>query len=251
MEILESIRNKKPIVHSITNPVTINDCAGVLVAVGASPIMAHHKIEVAEVTANAAALVLNLGATDDYEAMHISLKSANEKKIPVVVDPVGVATSSYRRKQALSLIEASDKMCIRGNYSEIFSLVENKSLSAGLDNRLKKEELELEPILKFAVSNKILILMSGSADYIFDGINGKIMSVETGEKKSMLVDITGSGCILSGLVGAALSTEYSAQALMEIAKEYRLVGNDATAVSEGPYEFKSKFIDKLYRHSLK
>ena len=97
MRILEQIRDKRPIIHCITNIVTVNDCANILLAIGASPIMAHHPLEVAEVTRGAGALVCNMGALDDFEAMEEAIRASVECGHPIVIDPVGVSGSTYRR----------------------------------------------------------------------------------------------------------------------------------------------------------
>ena len=97
-EIYEKIQRKRPIIHCITNAVTVNDCANILLAAGASPTMAHHPCEVEEITAGTAALICNFGAISDYEAMETAGKRAHALGHPIVIDPVGVSGSSYRRK---------------------------------------------------------------------------------------------------------------------------------------------------------
>ena len=97
VEIYEKIQQKRPIIHCITNAVTVNDCANILLAAGASPTMAHHPCEVEEITAGTAALICNFGAISDYEAMKTAGKRAHALGHPIVIDPVGVSGSSYRR----------------------------------------------------------------------------------------------------------------------------------------------------------
>ena len=104
VEIYEKIQQKRPIIHCITNAVTVNDCANILLAAGASPTMAHHPCEVEEITAGTAALICNFGAISDYEAMKTAGKRAHALGHPIVIDPVGVSGSSYR----LSLIHISE-----------------------------------------------------------------------------------------------------------------------------------------------
>lgn len=99
VEIYEKIQQKRPIIHCITNAVTVNDCANILLAAGASPTMAHHPCEVEEITAGTAALICNFGAISDYEAMKTAGKRAHALGHPIVIDPVGVSGSSYRREK--------------------------------------------------------------------------------------------------------------------------------------------------------
>ena len=125
VEIYEKIQQKRPIIHCITNAVTVNDCANILLAAGASPTMAHHPCEVEEITAGTAALICNFGAISDYEAMETAGKRAHALGHPIVIDPVGVSGSSYRRKKCLELMKIIHPTCIRGNYSEIQALLHN------------------------------------------------------------------------------------------------------------------------------
>ena len=119
--ICESVKKQKPLIHCITNPISINGCANVILSVGAKPIMAEHPKEVYEITDTAGALMLNLGNITDVrmESMLISLKRAKERGIPIILDVVGIACSDFRRKYALDLINTSMPSVIKGNYSEI------------------------------------------------------------------------------------------------------------------------------------
>lgn len=114
VEIYEKIQQKRPIIHCITNAVTVNDCANILLAAGASPTMAHHPCEVEEITAGTAALICNFGAISDYEAMKTAGKRAHALGHPIVIDPVGVSGSSYRREKCLELMKIIHPTCIRG-----------------------------------------------------------------------------------------------------------------------------------------
>ncbi len=122
-EIHKKIQQIRPIIHCITNAVTVNDCANILLAAGASPTMAHHPCEVEEITTGTAALICNFGAISDYEAMKTAGKRAHALGHPIVIDPVGVSGSSYRRKKCLELMKIIHPTCIRGNYSEIQALL--------------------------------------------------------------------------------------------------------------------------------
>ena len=133
-EIVNSVREKKPLVHCITNPISINQCANAVLAVGAKPIMAEHPKEVEEITNVADALVLNLGNITDarMESMLISAKTASENNIPFVVDAVGISCSALRRDYIKRIIKYKPKV-IKGNYSEIKALYDSEYKSAGVD----------------------------------------------------------------------------------------------------------------------
>ena len=118
-EYLNKIKQIHPIVHCITNTITVNDCANMVLALGASPTMAHHTLEVEEITAGTNALVCNLGATECLEAMELAGEKAAALGHPIVLDPVGVAGSTFRRNKCMALMERVHPTCIRGNYSEI------------------------------------------------------------------------------------------------------------------------------------
>ena len=152
VEIYEKIQQKRPIIHCITNAVTVNDCANILLAAGASPTMAHHPCEVEEITAGTAALICNFGAISDYEAMKTAGKRAHALGHPIVIDPVGVSGSSYRREKCLELMKIIHPTCIRGNYSEIQALLHNCGTVTGVDAAedalAEAEETDLPELMK-------------------------------------------------------------------------------------------------------
>ncbi|MDD2958559.1 MAG: hydroxyethylthiazole kinase [Lachnospiraceae bacterium] len=141
-KIWKKIQEKRPLVHCITNIVTVNDCANILLAAGASPIMAHHPLESAQIQAGCRSLVCNLGATESWEAMWAAGKKACELGHPIILDPVGAAASDYRREQCFSLIEGLKPTCIRGNYSEIRALVLRRSTAGGVDAEWEEQSRE-------------------------------------------------------------------------------------------------------------
>lgn len=246
-ELLKKIREKRPVVHCITNPVTTNDCANVLLAIGASPIMAHHIEEVAEITSGADALVCNLGATYDYEAMRRSVSAANKKGIPVVLDPVGTAASTYRRTFALELLNNFHIDGIRGNYSEIVSLLQNMGTGKGLDNQLSADELPMEDVQAYAAEHHMVILASGKKDYIFGDPSGQIHCITAGDP--MMSRITGAGCMLTVLTAAVLSVDNTAQAAAKLCQFYGDCGSAAATETgrqgKGTQSFRILLIDEI------
>ena len=174
VEIYEKIQQKRPIIHCITNAVTVNDCANILLAAGASPTMAHHPCEVEEITAGTAALICNFGAISDYEAMETAGKRAHALGHPIVIDPVGVSGASYRREKCLELMKIIHPTCIRGNYSEIQALLHNCGTVTGVDAAedalAEAEETDLPELMKqYAKENQMILVASGETDLITDG----------------------------------------------------------------------------------
>lgn len=242
-DFLEKIRNRRPIVQCITNIVTVNDCANALLAIGASPTMAHHPQEMADFARLCDALVCNLGATESLEAMEKAAVLAAERSHPVVLDPVGCAGSPFRRDEAWKLlgggagagdgfgIEEKSRSaqargrkgrisCIRGNAAEIRALAQHRNTGKGVDD-LAAEEAAGRPlpaagsrteafetphfVTALARQTGAIVIASGVTDYVGDGET--ILEVKGGSP--MMAKITGSGCMLSALLGAFLAAECS------------------------------------------
>ena len=130
---MDAVQRTAPLVHSITNYVTVNDCANALLAIGARPVMSHDPREAAEITRGSQALELNLGATEYIDAMFLSGQAAREKGIPRVIDPVGISGSTFRRETLHRMIAELQPTAIRGNYSEIHALLANAGTGTGVD----------------------------------------------------------------------------------------------------------------------
>lgn len=213
-DIWMAIQEERPLVHCITNVVTVNDCANILLAAGASPTMAHHPLEAAEVTEGCRSLVCNLGATESFDAMVAAKKKALELGHPVVIDPVGVSGSSFRRSFCLELMGQAAPACIRGNLSEIKALATDSRTAAGVDaakgDMLNGGSMEetIELIRRFAEERGTIVIASGETDLVSDG--NRVFAVRNGSR--MMAKITGSGCMSSALLGAFLSVENSLEA---------------------------------------
>ena len=133
--LLNEVRNKKPLVHNITNYVTVNDCANILLAIGASPIMADDIKEAADITKISSALVINIGTLNErtIESMIASGKKANELNIPVIFDPVGAGASEFRNETTKKILEEVKISVLRGNMSEIKFISGLESSTKGVD----------------------------------------------------------------------------------------------------------------------
>ena len=134
-DIRGAVRERSSLIHCITNPISINQCANAILAVGGRPIMAEHPREVSEITATAGALMLNLGNITDVrmEAMRLSARTAAEHGTPILLDAVGVACSKLRRDYACGLMEGVTPAVIKGNYSEINALYQESYRASGVD----------------------------------------------------------------------------------------------------------------------
>lgn len=206
------IREQRPLVHCITNHVTINDCANILLAVGASPTMAHHPLEVEEVTQGCHSLVCNLGATDDYEAMLIAADAAGKAGHPIVIDPVGVGGSGFRREQFWKMIKSSKISCIRGNISEIRALLYNQGTVVGVDAAEDIQTLEEKDRLVMEFSKKAgsIVVASGETDIVSDGM--QCVHITSGSH--LMTKVTGCGCMSTALIGAYMTIENSIEAVV-------------------------------------
>lgn len=260
-ETLKTVQEKNPLTHCITNSVTINDCANAVLAIGGSPFMAEDAEELEEVVTIADALVINIGklSKDQVEAMKISAKTANKTDTPIVLDPVGVGVTELRNRTTLNLIENYQMAAIRGNISEIKAIAklvgvidENntaKGVDVNIDDIITEENLKAnsEIIKKLAYKLNTTILASGPIDILSDGET--TISIDNGD--DMMPLITGSGCMLSSIVGSCIggSTPLEGSLLailaMNIAGEKARAKVDAN--DEGTGSFRAYLIDYLYK----
>ncbi|OCA98434.1 hydroxyethylthiazole kinase [Clostridium beijerinckii] len=202
--LLNEVRNKKPLVHNITNYVTVNDCANILLAIGASPIMADDIKEAADITKISSALVINIGTLNErtIESMIASGKKANELNIPVVFDPVGAGASDFRNSTTKRLLEEVKISVLRGNMSEIKFISGLGSTTKGVDaseNDARTGNDEGIDVAKnLAKKLQCTVAITGATDIISDG--ERVVILENGTK--MLSNVTGTGCMTTALIGA-------------------------------------------------
>lgn len=249
-ELSIKIKEQRPLIHCITNHVTVNDCANILLAVGALPTMAHHSKEVEEVTQGCDSLVCNLGATDDYEAMLIAVKAAERSGHSIVIDPVGVGGSGFRREQFWKLTEVSHPACVRGNMSEIQALAHNKTIVTGVD--AAKDGLALAEkdrlVMEFSKKTGSIVVASGAIDIISDGTQCIHVSAGT----PLMTKITGSGCMLSALIGAYLAVENSVEAVASACTIMGRCGEMAEQATRkcqgGTMTFRMLLIDEMSKY---
>ena len=208
--ILTYIQQEAPLIHCITNPISINDCANILLAIGARPIMAEHPDEVAEITAITKGLALNLGNITDARmaSMKISAGAAKDKGIPFVLDLVGLSCSRLRQKYAKELLQIAVPDIIKGNISELRTLLglpttPGMGVEAGQKEMVTKENaLEYARIFqKQAREYHTLLLATGPIDLVVSSEEAYIIA----NGSNALASITGTGCMNNVLAGACLA----------------------------------------------
>lgn len=244
----KQIEEMRPLIHCITNTVTVNDCANVLLALGASPTMAHHPGEVAEMAENCGALVLNMGATECLDAMKVAGLAAKRTGRPVVLDPVGAAGTEFRRKQTIQLIETVKPDCIRGNLSELRALALETMVCRGVDAR-EDEVPDPELLLAYAKKTGAFIVASGATDHVaVPEAGGKIYGVTGGSP--MMARVTGTGCMSSVLLGAFLAVERTTESILECLEFTSLCAKRAEGKTKsqngGTMQFRMNYIDEIY-----
>ena len=253
-DVLEQVRSRAPLIQCITNFVTVNDCANILLAAGASPTMAQDIREVEEAVADAEGLVCNLGAIDLVDSMILAGKRANELGIPVVLDPVAAGGTALRRKSSARLLEEVHFTAIRGNASEIRALAGQMSRGSGVDvctsDAMTEENLEQSMALVRQLAQDLhsVIAVSGKLDIVSDGTKTAVLR----NGCATMARITGSGCMLTTLIGGfcAAVPEHpfeatcAAMAAMgicgEIAEEKRLRNKTGNAT------FRTDLIDAVF-----
>ncbi|MEQ8199270.1 MAG: hydroxyethylthiazole kinase [Clostridiaceae bacterium] len=208
--LLEKIREKGPLVHHLTNYVTVNDCANITLAIGASPVMADDINEVKDMVSLASSLVINIGTLNSrtVESMLAAGKKANERGIPVILDPVGAGATPYRTEVAKKILGDIKLSVIRGNISEIKALCGLDSVTKGVDaaeaisHDKDKISAEMDFARKAAKKLKAVIAITGAIDIITNGES--LYTVENGHK--IMSRVTGTGCMCSSLIGSCLGT---------------------------------------------
>lgn len=201
-------KENKPLIHCITNPISINQCANIVLSTGSKPIMAEHPMEVEAITLSSDALCVNLGNITDarIESIYKSGTTAYENNIPHIIDVVGVGCSQLRLDFAKKYIKDTKPTIIKGNNSEILSLLNLPSNARGVDvgdeDKINDETIYESVNLAKSLSLKTrsVVMISGKYDIITDGYKAFIVLNGT----SMLSDITGTGCMLNTLIGSFL-----------------------------------------------
>jgi hydroxyethylthiazole kinase len=241
---LRRLRDAKPLIHQITNYVVMNETANATLALGALPVMAHAREEVEEMAAMAGALVLNIGTLSPHwvDAMLLAGRVANERGIPVVLDPVGAGATTYRTDTARRLLDDVRVTVLRGNAGEVATLVGAEAEVRGVESiasGLEPAELAREAGRKLGVVASV----TGPVDHVSDG--QRTLAVANGHP--LLAAVTGTGCMSSAITGCfvAAKPEAPLEAAAEALAAFGVAAEDAAAGAEGPGTFHARLYDAL------
>ena len=243
-ENLTALREKKPLIHNITNFVVMNYTANALLAMGASPVMAHASNEVEDMVSFAGALVLNIGTlTDEWIASMIKAgKKATALSKPIILDPVGSGATALRTHSAKKIIEAAEISVIRGNASEILSLRHEKSRTKGVDSVHAVDEAA-ETAKELARQLDTTLAITGPVDLVTDG--KQVVRISNGHP--LMGYVTGTGCTATAAIGAFLSVDADPLSAAATALAYfGLAGDVAGEKASAPGSFMIQMIDALY-----
>ena len=241
---LRELREKKPLVHQITNYVVMNETANATLALGALPVMAHAREEVEEMVGLASALVINIGTLSPQwvEAMLLAGRAASARGIPVVLDPVGAGATAYRTETAQRILDEVAVTVLRGNAGEVATLVGAEAEVRGVESiasGLEPEELAREAGRQLGVVASV----TGPVDHVSDSV--RTLAVANGHP--LLATVTGTGCISSALTGCFLAAkpEEPLEAAAEALAALGVAAEDAAEGAAGPGTFHARLYDAL------
>lgn len=236
-EVFEALQSKRALIHHITNYVTVNDCANVVLAIGASPIMADEIREVEEMVSICDALVLNIGTANEriIASMLKAGKVANAKGIPVVLDPVGIGATLFRRESVAKLMDVISFSVIRGNMAEIKTIAGLEAKSAGVDS-LEEESDGAKIALNLAKKLGCVIAITGKIDIVSDG--SSTYTLENG-------DVTGTGCMSTSLIGSFIGASKDALGSAVAGILSMSIAGEIAEKSKGMGTFHTSLIDAI------
>lgn len=241
---IQLVRQTSPLVHNVTNYVVMNNTANALLAVGASPIMAHAKAELRDMVNLAHVTVINIGTLDEYwsEAMLLAAETAHSSGKPWVLDPVGAGATPFRDTVLNQLLQFKPTV-IRGNASEIIALAGlNKTSTKGVDSTAGSNEAIVAAHALVKEYNTV-VCVSGEKDIILDG--NQTLSISNGH--ALMTKVTGLGCSATAITGAFVAVaESKAEAVAAAMALLGIAGELAEKQSKGPGSLQVNILDKLY-----
>ncbi len=240
---LTKVREKRPLVHHLTNYVTVNDCANVTLCAGGSPVMSDEALDIVDISKIASAVVINMGTLNErtVKSMVIAGKIANDHCIPVIFDPVGVGASTYRNEVAQQILDNVEVTVIKGNAGEIGVLSGLGGKVRGVDSVSSGDSADAA--IELAKIYNTSVVMTGKDDYISNG--KKTMKLSNGDP---LMDcVSGTGCMLSSVVGCYVGAiDASIYSIAASVGAFTIAGEIAAKTSAGPGSFKVNLLDALY-----
>jgi hydroxyethylthiazole kinase len=238
------VREKRPLVHNITNYVVMHYTANALLALGASPVMAHAVEEMEEMASLANALVLNIGTLSSpwIEGMLVAGRTASRRKIPIILDPVGAGATTLRTRTAVRLLDECRVTVLRGNASEVLAVARGAGGTRGVDAAHEVEDA-VEAARDWARTRSVVVAMTGAVDYVTDG--EAVRRVHNGHP--LMGRITGSGCTATTVIGAFCAVNANAvEATASALAFYGLAGEYAARAGSLPGTFGVGLIDMLH-----
>ena len=241
---LATLRERRPLVHQITNFVVMNETANATLALGALPVMAHAREEVEEMAGLASALVLNIGTLAPHwvDAMLLAGAAASQRGIPIVLDPVGAGATRYRTETAKRLLDNVEVTVLRGNAGEVATLVGVEAEVRGVESIAAAGEAA-ELAREAARTLGLVASVTGPVDHVSDGIRS--LAVANGHE--LLASVTGTGCMSSALTGCFLAAKphEPLEAAAEALAAFGVAGEDAAEGARGPGSFHVGLYDAL------
>jgi hydroxyethylthiazole kinase len=240
---LAAIRERRPLVHNITNYVVMNETANAILALGALPVMAHAREEVEEMVGLAGALVLNIGTLSEawIEAMVAAGAAANAREVPVVLDPVGAGATTYRTETAKRILDTIDVAVLRGNPGEVATLLGVEAEVRGVES-VDAGGDAAELAREAARSLGVVASVTGAVDHVSDG--DRSAAVANGH--ALLAAITGTGCMSTAMTGCFLAAKADPfEAAVEALVAFGVAGEDAAVDAKGPGSFHVALYDAL------
>lgn len=241
---LREMRERKPLVHQITNYVVMNETANATLALGALPVMAHAQEEVEEMVGLAGALVLNIGTLSDHwiDAMLRAGRAAGANGTPIVLDPVGAGATRYRTETAKRLLDELEVAVVRGNAGEVATLVGAEAEVRGVES-ISAGGDEAELAREAARSLGVVAAVTGPVDHVSDG--ERVVAVANGHE--LLSSVTGTGCMATAVTGCFLAVKREAplEAAAEALAAFGVAAEDAAAGAAGPGSFHARLYDAL------
>jgi hydroxyethylthiazole kinase len=242
--VLRELRERKPLVHQITNYVVMNETANATLALGALPVMAHAREEVEEMVGLAGALVLNIGTLSEpwVEAMLVAGRAAGERGIPVVLDPVGAGATRYRTETARRLLDELEVTVLRGNAGEVATLVGVEAEVRGVESVAAAGE-PADLAREAARTLGLVASVTGPVDHVSDG--ERVLTVANGHV--LLGSVTGTGCMSTAITGCYLAAQPDAplEAAAGALAAFGVAGEDSAREARGPGSFHAGLYDAL------
>ena len=242
-ESLRRLRERRPLVHQITNYVVMNETGNATLALGALPVMAHAREEVEEMAGLSGALVLNIGTLSPHwiDAMLLAARAANERGVPVVLDPVGAGATRYRTETAKRILDAVDVTVLRGNAGEVATLVGVEAEVRGVES-IGGAGDPAGLAQEAARSLGVVASVTGAVDHVSDG--ERTIAIANGHP--LLASITGTGCMSSAITGCFLAVADSPlDGAAEALVAFGVAGEDAARDAKGPGSFHVGLYDAL------